>query len=98
LNTRTKQVFIDRDTSGKTNFSKYFPGYHSATYRISKAGEIRFHTFIDLSSIELFVDKGELVMTELCFPESGFEHIRLYSNEESVSLKKGDIYRLKRTW
>ncbi|MEA3461307.1 MAG: glycoside hydrolase family 32 protein [Bacteroidota bacterium] len=98
FNTRTRQVFIARNASGKIDFSEHFPGTHSAPYQISKEGEIRFHAFIDVSSIELFVDQGELVMTELCFPESGFETIHLYSSEESVSLKKGEIYSLKRTW
>jgi len=98
FNTRTRQVSISRNASGKIDFSEHFRGSHSAPYQISKEGEIRFHAFIDLSSIELFVDQGELVMTELCFPESGFETIHLFSSEESVSLKKGEIYSLKRTW
>jgi fructan beta-fructosidase len=95
FNTRTQQVFIARDSSGKIDFSKHFPGMHTAPYQDSKEGEIRFHAFVDLSSIELFVDQGALVMSELCFPESGFEKIHLYSSKESVRLKKGDIYSLK---
>jgi fructan beta-fructosidase len=98
FNTQTKQVFIDRKASGKTDFSEHFQGKHSAPYQISKEGEISFHAFIDLSSLELFVDQGALVMTELCFPESGMESIHLYSNNESVRLKRGDIYSLKGIW
>lgn len=97
-NTRTQQVFVDRKASGKTDFSEHFMGTHAASYQVSREGEIRFHAFIDLSSIELFVDRGALVMTELCFPESGFEHIQLFSSQESVKLIKGDIYSLKRSW
>ena len=98
FNTRTQLVFIARDSSGKVAFSEHFPGMHTASYQVSNEGEIRFHAFVDLSSIELFVDQGALVMTELCFPESGFEKIHLYSSKESVRLKKGDIYRLKSAW
>jgi fructan beta-fructosidase len=98
FNTLTRQVFIARDSSGIIDFSEHFPGMHTAPYQVSKEGEIRFHAFVDLSSIELFVDQGALVMTELCFPESGFEKIHLYSNKESVRLKKGDIYSLKSIW
>ena len=87
FDTRTQQVFIARDSSGKIDFSEHFPGMHMAPYQVSKEGEIRFHAFVDLSSIELFVDQGALVITELCFPESGFEKIRLYSSKESVRLK-----------
>ena len=98
FNTMTRQVFITRDSSGIIDFSEHFSGMHTATYQVSKEGEIRFHAFVDLSSIELFVDQGALAMTELCFPESGFEKIHLYSNKESVRLKKGDIYSLKSIW
>jgi len=62
------------------------------------AGRIRFHAFVYLSSMELFVDDGALVMTELCFPESGIEKIHLYSSTESVKLKRGEIHNLKGLW
>ncbi len=97
-NTRAQEVFIARHESGKTDFSVHFPDIHNAPYQLTSKGEIRFHVFIDLSSIELFVDQGKLVMTELCFPESGFEHIHLYTNHESVLLKKGEIFSLKSVW
>ena len=99
FNTSTQQIFMSRLlNSGKTGFSEHFPGFHQAPYQVSEEGEIRFHAFIDLSSIELFVDDGAVVMTELCFPESGFESIHLYSSQESVLLKEGVIYSLKRVW
>ena len=98
FSTRTQQVSIARHQSGKTDFSEHFPGVHVGPYQLTGTGEIRFHAFIDLSSIELFVDDGALVMTELCFPEYGFESIQLYASQESVVLKEGVIYSLKSTW
>jgi len=98
FNTQAQEISIARNESGETNFSVYFPGIHTAPYQASEAGEIRFHAFIDLSSIELFVDQGALVMTELCFPESGFDKISLFANKESVVLTSGTIYSLKSVW
>jgi fructan beta-fructosidase len=92
------RLSIDRNGSGKTDFSKDFAGIQTAPYRASGEGEIRFHAFIDMSSIELFVDQGALIMTELCFPESGYDQIILYSTGPSVNLKQGTIYSLKSTW
>ena len=65
---------------------------------ISETEEIHFQLFVDLSSLELFVDRGMLVMTDLAFPEAGFENIRLYASHESVTSKKGEIYSLRRVW
>jgi len=99
LNTQIDKVYISRQlNSGNTEFSEHFKGMHEAPYKISGKGEIRFHAFVDLSSIELFVDGGKVAMTELVFPESGFESIQFLSNHESVSLKEGVIYRLKSVW
>jgi fructan beta-fructosidase len=97
-NNMAGQMFIDRNGSGKTDFSEEFAGIHTAPYQASENGEIRFHAFIDISSVELFVDQGALVMTELCFPESGFNKIFLYSSTPSVNLKQGTIYSLKSIW
>lgn len=99
FNTGTQKIHLGRkENSGKSDFSPHFPLDHQATYRISVPGEIRLHMFVDLSSIELFVDRGALVLTEIVFPESGFDRILLYANHPSVNLKKGDIYSLHRIW
>jgi len=99
FNSRTQRIFINRGQySGKTEFSEHFPGLHEAPYLNSEKGEIRFHAFVDLSSIELFVDQGAVVMTELVFPDSGFEAINLHASHESVRLKEGVIYNLKCVW
>jgi len=95
---KTSRIFIGRLAhSGKVDFSEQFAGFHYAPYEISEGGEIRFHAFVDLSSIELFVDHGRTVLTELVFPDSGYQHIQLY-NQENVRLKKGSVYRLKSIW
>ena len=97
-NNNAGHLFIDRNGSGKTGFSEDFAGIHTAPYQASENGEIRFHAFIDVSSVELFVDQGARVMTELCFPESGFHKIFLYSSKPSVILKQGTVYSLNSTW
>lgn len=94
----SQYLSMDRIRSGVTGFSQYFPGIHYAPYRTREEGLIRLHAYVDLSSVELFVDQGDLVMSELCFPETGYETISLYSEGGSVTLKQGDIYRLKRIW
>ena len=99
FNTFSKQVFFGRQVnSGKTDFSDDFAGMHTAPYHISEEGEIRFHAFVDLASVELFVDDGAVVMTEICFPESGYQILSWYRSDTTVTLKKGEIYRLKSIW
>jgi fructan beta-fructosidase len=49
-----------------------------------EAKEIRI--FLDASSIELFVNDGELVMTSLLFPTSPWTKIKVLSGVENLEL------------
>ena len=54
-----------------------------------EAKEIRI--FLDSSSIEVFVNEGELVMTSLLFPNSPWKKVRVTSGLDQVM-----IYQLKK--
>ncbi|MCK4747342.1 MAG: GH32 C-terminal domain-containing protein, partial [Bacteroidales bacterium] len=92
------EIFVNRSFSGKSEFSEHFPGVHTAPYWPQEPDNIRIRAIIDRSSIELFVDNGRVVMTELFFPEKDFDQVKLYSKNGSVLLKKGTIHGLKNTW
>jgi sucrose-6-phosphate hydrolase SacC (GH32 family) len=99
FNTYSKNVFFGRkEISGKVDFSEHFTGMHKAPYHISENGEIRFQVHIDLSSVELFVDDGAVVLTDIVFPEAGYQILSWYRSDTTVNLKKGDIYRLRNIW
>jgi len=98
INPASEHVFIDRSNSGNSSFSDQFAGRHSVPIQISKDSTIRFHAFLDLSSMELFMDGGSVVLTELVFPKTPFRHIKLYSNNGSVELRKGTLHELNGAW
>ena len=91
------QVYVDRTSAGVVDFSEDFPGRHTASFQ-PQNDEISFHIFVDRSSMELFLNHGELAMTEIVFPEEGFTHIRLFSSGGSATLKRGTIFNLEGTW
>jgi fructan beta-fructosidase len=91
------QVYVDRTNAGVTSFSEHFPGRHTAPFQ-PENDEIRFHIFVDRSSVELFLNRGALVMTEIVFPEGGFTQIRLYASGGPATLKEGTIYNLEGIW
>jgi len=74
-------VSIDRTFAGKANFHPDFAAMHSAPMSW-KANELRI--FLDASSIELFVNDGELVMTSLLFPSSPWKNIELISGAKNA--------------
>ena len=60
---------VDRRRSGRSDFSPVFAGVHRAPLRISD-GRLRLHLLADVSSLEVFAQGGESVLTDLVLPES----------------------------
>jgi fructan beta-fructosidase len=91
------QVTIERPGTGPDLFSADFPGVHTAPFP-EVSGSIRLHAFIDRSSIELFINGGECVMTELFFPSKPYQRVILFSEDQSVKLAEGKVYHLLSIW
>lgn len=67
------QFYIDRKKAGIINFSDDFANKISTAPRTSKSDNISVQIILDKTSIELFFDNGETVMTEIFFPNAPFE-------------------------
>lgn len=59
-------LFFDRSNSGLVEFEEGFGVVHSMPLGAVKLEKMT--VFVDISSIEIFLNDGELVMTELVFP------------------------------
>jgi levanase/fructan beta-fructosidase len=67
------QFYIDRKKSGITSFNNDFANKVSTAPRTSISEKISVQIVLDKTSIELFFDNGETVMTEIFFPNAPFE-------------------------
>lgn len=92
----TKQIFIDRTNAGKSDFSTKFAKKHTAPFNESK--ELTVKALIDNASIEIFVNGGEISLTDLFFPNEDFTKIELYSKGGKAELTAGTLYPLKSMW
>lgn len=92
--TTAGQLFIDRTRSGLLDFHPQFGCRHS-TPLDGANGRIKLHIWVDRSSIELFVNDGELVMTDQIFPLEGSDGIELYAEGGNVWLRSMLLYPLK---
>ncbi len=90
-----KQIFIDRTTAGKADFSKQFAGKSVAPY--SPTSKIlKMQLLFDKSSVELFVDGGAVTMTENFFPTEDFTELQLLG--KSANLQEGKMWPLRSVW
>ena len=81
-------VSIDRSQAGQTDFHADFAAMHSAPMSW-KAQSLRI--FLDASSVELFVNDGELAMTSVLFPNSPWKTV-----EFQQGIEDGVVYPLEK--
>jgi fructan beta-fructosidase len=92
LDVEHHEVFVDRTHSGEVSFSKDFPGRFSA--KLEKSTSIKLHVFVDRSSVEVFANDGERVLSNRIYPPPGSDEIELYikgSGERVVGLTMWDL-------
>ena len=90
------EVFIDRTRAGKSEFSKKFAMKHVAPYTAS--GVLKLHAFVDVTSVEVFVDDGLLAMTDLFFPHEPYQQLTLLSGGGQVEILKAEVFELNSIW
>lgn len=90
------EVFIDRTRSGEISFSKDFPGRHAA--KIEKSRSAKLHVFVDRSSVEVFANDGERVISDRIYPPPGSEGIELYAKGAGGTIVSLTVWELKPVW
>lgn len=91
-----KKFFIDRSKSGIVNFSKNFVPNSSYANRLDTTNDLNVVIILDKTSIELFYDNGDIVMTEIFFPKAPYEKLSLYYRGTKTSLKELKIQEIKK--
>ncbi|MGM0947077.1 MAG: glycoside hydrolase family 32 protein [Bacteroidota bacterium] len=74
-------VSVDRSIAGQVDFHPDFPAVHSAPMSW-ESESIRI--FLDASSIEVFINDGELVLTSTLFPNSPWKTARFSENLSDI--------------
>ncbi|MFW5761193.1 MAG: GH32 C-terminal domain-containing protein, partial [Cyclobacteriaceae bacterium] len=88
--------FIDRGQSGKVDFAKNFDRQILAP-RIKKSGNIQMEAYIDVSSLELFIDDGTVVLSSIFFPQQDLNTISIETKEELI-IRNLKFTELKSIW
>jgi fructan beta-fructosidase len=92
-NPRNQKVFLDRTRSGQSDFHPGFSGIHSTELAFVD-GQLKFHIFVDHSSVEVFFNDGLVTFSDSIFPSSENRAIELFSQGGATQLLALDFYRL----
>ena len=96
-NAAISNLYLDRTASGNVSFSSSFPNVVSVPFS-TQSGYIKFHVFIDQSSIEVFVNDGQAVLTSLIFPNPSSLGIQLFSLNGTTTLRSINAWPLASIW
>jgi levanase/fructan beta-fructosidase len=87
LNNSKKFFFIDRSESGNTIFQEDFGSKPSKAPAKNVTNNLEVKLVIDKSSIEVFYNRGEIVMTELFFSTAPMTKYSIKSNKNKIDIK-----------
>nr|WP_275897958.1 glycoside hydrolase family 32 protein [Halobacillus ihumii] len=92
-----EQLIFDRTDSGEDEFSKSFAGKFTAPLDPID-NKIKLHIFVDHSSVEVFANNGEKVMTNLIFPDGSSDGLEIFSKNGNVKLTSLTINEMESVW
>lgn len=90
-------VYVDRRHSGDVEFHPAFPGRHEAPTRVID-GEVTLEIIVDRSTIEVFINDGEAVISDRIFPTSRQPVIEVFSGDASAKISNATLHVLKSIW
>ncbi|MFN3265413.1 MAG: glycoside hydrolase family 32 protein [Deinococcales bacterium] len=73
-----QELYLDRRQSGQVTFHSEFAGRHFAQLELVEP-KLRLRLFFDACTLEVFAQDGEVVLSDLIFPDSKIEAIVLQS-------------------
>lgn len=92
INTVEGKLMINRNNSGKTDFSPHFAAVTSAPVGKKKSYILRL--LVDKASIECFEGNGEIAITNIIFPSEPYNRINFYSKGGQYTVTHLEINKL----
>jgi fructan beta-fructosidase len=90
-------VYVDRRKSGNVDFHPAFAGRHDAPVQLID-GAAKLSIIVDRSTIEVFINDGEAVISDRIFPTSQTAVIEAFAGDISAKLRNTTLQQLKSIW
>jgi levanase len=95
--TTTHEVYIDRTKSGDVSFDPTFASVQRAPLPLDH-GLVRMRILVDTSSVEVFTDQGQVVLTDQIFPDPTSNGVSLFATNGTATLLAGIGWHMKSIW
>jgi fructan beta-fructosidase len=89
-----EMFYIDRTHSTALALPESFAGIHAQHCPAGEAGALDMQIILDTASLELFALDGKAVLTDTCYPSSGFSRIEAYAENGKVYMESISVIQL----
>ncbi|MGG1398048.1 glycoside hydrolase family 32 protein [Bacillus salipaludis] len=93
IDTANKEIRFNREHSGVGE-----KGISKAPFRIKEDGTMLLRIFMDTTSVEVFINNGEQVITNRIFPDKMSKQFKLFSKDGFVNVAQMKTWRLNSVW
>ncbi len=98
LDRERNELSVDRSRSGPKGFSEvFFEGPHRAPLDLNQS-ELDLRILMDVTSVEIFADRGGLNFTEIFFPESPYSRLEIWTQGGELRLNQGLVHGMGSIW
>lgn len=95
---RNAKLFVDRSKSGNVTFNPAFDTRNETAPLKPVNGKVKMRIFVDRSSVEVFGNDGQQVITDVILPDRSSKGLELYAANGGVKVKSLRIHPLKKVW
>lgn len=88
---QARAVALDRTVSGTAEIHPAFAAVHPAR-RLSHEGPVRLEVVVDVASVEVFVDDGEVVVTDQIFPDPGSTGLAVFAEGGTAHVRHLSVH------
>ncbi|MDX1315186.1 MAG: GH32 C-terminal domain-containing protein, partial [Eudoraea sp.] len=94
------EMILDRRNSGKVDFQESFGNkIHRVPIVDLPEGKVEFRFLMDWSSLEVFVNGGQIVTTSQVFPNQPYNQLTISNRgEETFTLEEFELNAVKGIW
>jgi sucrose-6-phosphate hydrolase SacC (GH32 family) len=96
--TRAQEIYVDRRQSGDVSFHPQFASVSRAPLRLPQSGKLKLRVLVDHSSVEVFADKGQRVITDQVFPSAGSDGVQLFAQGGRATVDALKLWRMESIW
>lgn len=89
-----EELYVDRRDSGYDDFSGLFPKIYSGPLK-NRTNTVKLHIFVDRSSVEVFGNDGETVLSSKFYPDPESLGIELFSTRGEVKVTSMELWELE---